>query len=252
MQSWLLPILAAPWLGSFLGVLIRRLPAARPVALARSACEACGTVLGARDLVPIGSYLVLRGRCRACGAPIGAFHPAVELAALAVALAAATVLPDDPVALWLACGLGWALLALAWIDWEHLYLPDALTLPLVPAGLLATWVLAPPSLAGSALADHAAGAALGYGAFRGFAWAYHRLRGREGLGQGDAKLLAVAGAWLGWEALPRVVLLAALAGLALAGGRALRRGGLDPAAPLPFGPCLALALWLCWLQAVAG
>ena len=247
MQGWLLPILVAPFVGSFLGVLIRRLPEDRPVALARSACGACGTRLGARDLVPIGSYLALRGRCRACGAPIGAFHPAVELAALAVAGLAAAVLPEDPAALWLACGLGWTLLALAWIDWDHFFLPDALSLPLVPAGLLATWWLAPEALAG-----HAIGAALGYGAFRGLASAYRWLRGREGLGQGDAKLLAVAGAWLGWEALPQVVLLAALAGLALAGATALRRGGLDLAAPLPFGPCLAIALWLCWLRAVAG
>ncbi|WP_431267087.1 prepilin peptidase [Dankookia sp. P2] len=246
MQDWLLPILAAPFLGSFLGVLIRRLPEGRPVALARSACDACGTPLGARDLVPLGSYLALRGRCRACGAPIGGFHLAVELAALAIAGIAALVLPDDAAALWLGCALGWTLLALAWIDWDHLYLPDALTLPLVPAGLLATWWLVP-----WALAAHATGAALGYAAFRGLALAYRRLRGREGLGQGDAKLLAVAGAWLGWQALPQMVLLAALAGLGLAGLLALRRGGLDPAAPLPFGPCLTLALWLCWLQAMA-
>ena len=113
----------------------------------------------------------------------------------------------------------------------------------MPAGLAAALWLAP-----EALAAHAVGAVLGYGAFRGFAWAYRRLRGREGLGQGDAKLLAAAGAWLGWEALPAVLLLAALVGLALAGALALRRGGLDPGAPLPFGPCLALAFWLCWLR----
>ena len=247
MQDWLLPILAAPFLGSFLGVLIRRLPADRPVALGRSACESCGTALGPRDLVPVASYLALRGRCRACGARIGGFHLAVELAALGLAVIAAVAVPGDPALLWLTCGLGWALLALAWIDWDHLCLPDVLTLPLVPAGLLATWWLAP-----WALADHAIGAALGYGAFRMLAWAYRRLRGREGLGQGDAKLLAVAGAWLGWEALPQVVLVAAVIGLALAGILALRRGGLDPAAPLPFGPCLACALWLGWLQAMAG
>jgi leader peptidase (prepilin peptidase)/N-methyltransferase len=245
-QDWLLPILAAPFIGSFLGVLIRRLPEGRPVVLARSACEACGTPLGARDLVPLGSYLALRGRCRACAAPIGGFHPAVELAALGIAGVAAAALPGDAALLWLGCGLGWALLALAWIDWDHLYLPDVITLPLVPAGLLATWWLAPWRIT-----DHALGAALGYAAFHGLAWAYRRLRGRDGMGRGDAKLLAVAGAWLGWEALPQVVLLAALAGLGLAGGMALRRGGLDPAAPLPFGPCLALALWLCWLQAMA-
>ena len=240
----MLPILAAPFVGSFLGVLIRRLPEGRPVAWARSACEACGAAIAARDLVPLGSFLALRGRCRACAAPIAGFHPAVELAALGVACLAALAVPDDPARLWAGCGLGWALLALAWIDWDHLLLPDALTLPLVPAGLAATLWLAP-----EALAAHAAGAALGYGAFRGFAWAYRRLRGREGLGRGDAKLFAAAGAWLGWEALPTSLLVAALAGLGMAGLLALRRGGLDPGARLPFGPCLAFAIWLCWLQA---
>jgi leader peptidase (prepilin peptidase)/N-methyltransferase len=247
LQPWILPVVVAPCIGSFLGVLIRRLPAGREVGWARSACEACGTAIAARDLVPLGSYVALRGRCRACAAPIAGFHPAVELAALGIACIAALAAPDDPARLWIGCGLGWALLALAWIDWEHLRLPDAITLPLVPAGLAATLWLAP-----EALAAHAAGAALGYGAFRGFAWAYRRLRGREGLGRGDAKLLAVAGAWLGWEALPTVVLIAALVGLGVAGAVALRRGGLDRGARLPFGPCLALAVWLCWWLRAGG
>jgi leader peptidase (prepilin peptidase) / N-methyltransferase len=240
----MLPVLVAPFVGSFLGVLIRRVPDGRPVTWVRSACETCGTAIAPRDLVPLGSFLALRGRCRACAAPIAGFHPLVELAALGIACLAAHTVPDDLARLWIGCGLGWALLALAWIDWEHLRLPDAITLPLVPAGLAATLWLAP-----EALAAHAAGAVVGYGAFRGLAWTYRRLRGREGLGQGDAKLLAVAGAWLGWEALPTVVLMAALAGLGLAGALALLRGGLDPGARLPFGPCLALALWLCWLRA---
>ncbi len=248
LRPWVLAVLVAPFVGSFLGVLIRRLPEGRPVAWTRSACETCGATIAPRDLVPLGSYLALRGRCRACAAPIAGSHPAVELAALGVACLAALAAPaDDPARLWIGCGLGWALLALAWIDWEHLRLPDAITLPLVPAGLAATLWLAP-----EALAAHAAGAALGYGAFRGFAWAYRRLRGREGLGRGDAKLLAVAGAWLGWEALPTVVLIAALTGLGMAGALALRQGGLDRGARLPFGPCLALAVWLCWWLRVGG
>lgn len=238
-----MPLVAAPFVGSFLGVLIRRLPAGRPVAWARSACEACGEPLGARDLVPLASFLVLRGRCRACGAPIPRFHVAVELAALAIAAVAAAAFPDDPAWLWLSCGLGWTLLALAWIDWDHLFLPDVLTLPLVVAGLLAMAWLAPEALTG-----HAIGAAAGYGAFRAIALAYRAARGRDGLGQGDAKLLAAAGAWLGWEALPDTVLVAALLGLAFAGWRALRHGRLDAAERLPFGPCLAVALWLCWLR----
>lgn len=240
--GWALPLLVAPVVGSFLGVVIRRLPRGAPLAWGRSRCESCGTVLAARDLVPVLSYLALRGRCRSCGAAIGPFHPAVELAALAVAALAALSLGDDPPRLWLGCGLGWTLLAAAWIDAEHLLLPDRLTLPLILAGLAATAALAPEALAG-----HALGAALGYAAFRGLARAYRALRGQEGLGAGDAKLLAAGGAWLGWPALPDLVLLAALLGLAFAGLLALRRGGLDPAARLPFGPCLAAALWAMWV-----
>lgn len=225
-------------------MLIRRLPAGRPVAWARSTCEACGATLAARDLLPLASYLLLRGRCRACRARIAPFHFAVELAALGIAVWATVATPADPARVWAGCGLGWALLTLAWIDWRHLRLPDAITLPLVPAGLAVTLWLEPERLA-----THAAGAVAGYLAFRGIAWIYRRLRGREGLGQGDAKLLAVAGAWLGWDALPMVVLLAALLGIGLALTLAPRRGdGLDHGLPLPFGPCLALAIWLGWLH----
>jgi leader peptidase (prepilin peptidase)/N-methyltransferase len=116
-MQWL-PIIVAPFIGSFLGVLIRRLPAGEPVAMARSACAACGRRLGARDLVPLVSFLLLRGRCRICGAPIGWFHPAIELAALGVALWAALT-QDAPGLVWASCVLGWTLLALGWIDVEH-------------------------------------------------------------------------------------------------------------------------------------
>ncbi|MBS0562808.1 MAG: prepilin peptidase, partial [Proteobacteria bacterium] len=83
---WFAPLLAAPFVGSFLGVLIRRLPAGRPVVLGRSACDACGRTLSAADLVPLVSYLALGGRCRTCRAPIGPALPAIELAALGIAL----------------------------------------------------------------------------------------------------------------------------------------------------------------------
>lgn len=231
-MDWL-PLLVAPFAGSVLGVLIRRLPAGRPVVLARSCCDGCGAVLGVPDLVPLLSYAALRGRCRRCGQAIGRFHPAVELAALVVAAWAALA---DPERVWWDCVLGWGLLALAWIDWDHLRLPDALTLPLIPAGLAAAW-LVDPGLA----AEHAAAAAVAYGLFRGLAWAYRRVRGRDGLGQGDAKLLAVAGAWVGLAGLPGVLLGGGLIGLALA---ALRWRQAVGGAQLPFGPALALALWV--------
>jgi len=233
----LLPLLFAPFVGSFLGVLVRRLPLARPVVLDRSRCEGCGAALAPRDLVPLVSYAVLRGCCRQCGRAIGRFHPAIELAALAVAAWAVWADSDAawPDAAWPDCVLGWGLLALAWIDWNHMRLPDALTLPLIPAGLAAAW-WEDPGLA----MDHAVAAAGGYLLFRGVAWAYRRLRGREGLGQGDAKLLAVAGAWVGVAGLSWVLLGGALIGLLLAAVRGRALAG----APVPFGPPLALALWI--------
>jgi leader peptidase (prepilin peptidase)/N-methyltransferase len=239
--TWL-PLLLAPFIGSFLGVLIQRLPEGRPVLLGRSACEACGHRLSPLELVPLLSWLVQRGRCRACGARLGWFYPAVELAALAVA-AMAGGSAGGPDWVWAGCGLGWTLLALAWIDARHFRLPDALTLPLIPAGLLATWALAP-----EAVLDHAVAALAGYASFALVAAGYRRWRGRAGLGAGDAKLLAGCGAWLGLEALPWLVLLAALLGLGLAVALALWRGArLRGDLALPFGPALALACWLLWL-----
>lgn len=168
-------------------------------------------------------------------------HLAVELAAAGVALWAVLAVPD-PARLWPACAFGWTLLALAWIDWEHLRLPDALTLPLLLAGLGVTWLLD-----ADAAPEHAAAAALAYLALRGLALGYRRLRGREGIGAGDAKLLAAAGAWVGIAALPWVVLAAAL--LTLAAVSIMRvRGSVTRTTPVPFGPGLCAATWLAWLH----
>lgn len=246
MPSWVLVLLVAPVIGSFAGVLIRRLPERRPVAVARSACEACGHVLGPRELVPVLSFLVQRGRCRACGAAISPFHLWVELAAVAVAGSAVLAAwvrgggaPGwDGGALWATCGLGWALMALAWVDARHFLLPDVLTLPLLLGGLAACWVLEP-----WALQERLVGAVAGYCGLRGVALAYRALRGREGMGAGDAKLLAACGAWLGWAALPDVLLIAALAGLAAAGGMRLRGVAVGRATAVPFGPALAAGCW---------
>jgi leader peptidase (prepilin peptidase)/N-methyltransferase len=238
---WLAPIFMSPIAGSFVGVLIRRLPNGRAVAWARSECESCQRPLGLTDLVPIASYLALRGRCATCRAPIAPFHLAIELAAVAVAVWAATV-NRDPAWLWTACLLGWGLLALGWIDAEHMRLPDALTLPLLAAGIAIQTMLSPERLADSVL-----GAVVGYLGFRAAAIIYRLVRGREGLGGGDAKLLSVAGAWLGWAALPDVVLLAAVLGLGLVATMHFRGRTMDRLAIIPFGPCLALALWLVYL-----
>lgn len=238
-EAWL-AALAAPFVGSFLGVVVERLPAGRPLLWSRSSCDRCGRPLGVRDLIPILSYLARRGRC-ACGeATLGLFYPAIEIAALAVALSAAAVVSGW--LLWASLGLGWTLLALAAIDHRHLILPDVLTLPLIPAGLLVAWMLEP-----ARLPEHLLGAALGFAAFVVIAWAYRRLRRREGLGLGDAKLLAAAGAWLGWAALPGVVLIAAALALALALTGVIIGGKLAWTSRIAFGPHLALAFWLNWL-----
>ena len=230
----LLPLLAAPFVGSFLGVLIRRLPDGRPVALDRSRCEACGHALGPAEMVPVASYLLLGGRCRHCGARVPRVHLWVELAALAIPATAAPFEPDAAW-LWADCVLGWALLALGWIDWTHLRLPDVLTLPLLLAGLGATLLLDP-----AMAPDHALAAALAYAALRLLSVVYRRVRGREGLGEGDAKLLAAAGAWVGLAGLGPILLIAAITGLLAA---LLRGGGLRANTVVPLGTCLALGTW---------
>lgn len=161
----------------------------------------------------------------ACGPPL--------MAALAL---------DSATAVWVASLLGWVLLALGWIDALCFRLPDVLTLPLLLAGLALTGLDAPDDLPW-----HALGAAGGYLALRGIAIGYRLLRGREGLGAGDAKLLAAAGAWLGPAALPWLVLIAAVVALAWAGVAALAGRSVQATTVLPFGPFLAAAFWLLWL-----
>jgi leader peptidase (prepilin peptidase)/N-methyltransferase len=230
--EWLLAAILAPFVGSFLGVVIERLPAGQPIVLGRSACDHCGATLTARDLVPLISWLARRGWCRCGHARLSWFHPAIELAALAVALSGAAVLSGW--LLWVGLGLGWTLLTLAVIDGREFVLPDIIVLPLIPIGLLVVWAIDP--------AGHALGALAGFASFAAIAGVYRRVRGREGLGLGDAKLLAAAGAWLGWQTLPSVVLIAAASGLAfaLAASACLDQPG-------RLGPYLALAFWLVWL-----
>jgi leader peptidase (prepilin peptidase) / N-methyltransferase len=234
-------LLVAPFVGSFLGLIIRRLPEGLPIAWARSRCEACATQLRARDLVPILSWVAFRGRCRYCGHRLGGFYPGIELAAIAVALAAVAV--DDGQGAWLDCLLGWWLLTLGWIDIRCWLLPDVLTLPLVAAGLGAAAIFDPEQLA-----DRILGAAFGYLSLLAVAVLYRVLRGREGLGRGDAKLLAAAGAWVGAGALPQLILLAALSALGAAACLRLSGVRLGAHSALPFGPFLALATWLLWLR----
>lgn len=239
--DWMFPLIVSPFIGSFAAVLIRRLPLEQPVALARSRCEACGHVLGPWEMIPLLSAVALRMRCRWCRMRIPLMHVAVELACIAVAAGAILWAPDTS-SIWLGCALGWCVLTLAWIDWDHMLLPDVLTLPLILAGLGVTLVFDPASAT-----DHAAAAAVGYLAFRGIDLVYRRLRGHDGLGQGDAKLLAAAGAWLGLMALPTVVFTAAIGGLLLAAGLRLAGRTIHRTVPIPFGPPLCAAIWAVWL-----
>lgn len=233
-------IAAAPFVGSFLGVVATRLTEGRTVLFGRSACDACGATLGPLDLVPLISFAALRGRCRHCGAKIGLLHPVMEIAALALAVQAALV--TSGWVLLASCGLGWTLLALAAIDWRTGLLPDVLTLPLAVAGLGVAWWLDPASLG-----DHAIGAAAGFLGFAALSEIYRRLRGRDGLGLGDAKLLAASGAWLSWSGLPTTILFGALIGLVIV--LVTRRSGeaLRATDRIAFGPALAAATWLVWL-----
>jgi len=218
---------------------------ALPIAWVRSRCDWCGAELRAHDLVPILSWVAAKGRCRYCHHTLGWFFPGIELAAVAVALAA--VLLDGGEGAWLDCLLGWWLLALGWIDLRCWLLPDGLTLPLIIAGLAAAFLFSPDQLT-----DRALGAALGYLSLVAIAAAYRALRGREGLGGGDAKLLAASGAWLGAAALPQVILLAALSALAAAAGLRVAGIRLGIHSALPFGPFLALATWVLWLLSPIG
>jgi leader peptidase (prepilin peptidase) / N-methyltransferase len=238
LTDWFLPILAAPFVGSFLGTVIRRLPAGIGIVGGRSRCDHCGKQLGVRDLIPILSWAANRGRCRHCGVTIGWFFPAVEIAAIVVAVAVVSVERGNAIRLWLDCALGWTLLALAWIDGEYFQLPDELTLTLLLAGLGVTAWQTPGDVP-----SHALAAAVGYLLFRGVGWGYRWLRGRDGLGEGDAKLLAAAGAWLGLSALGPLVLIAAVAALVAASVAAMTGRRVTGVSMIPFGPFLAFAFF---------
>ena len=232
----IVPVLLAPLVGSWLAVLIGCFPTGTSLASAQSTCDACSRPISASELISLASYAALRGRCGR--ATIDRFRVAIELAAMAVA-AWAAVVSVDAIQTWITCGLGWALLTLSWIDAECLRLPDLLTLPLLIAGLADASFQGP-----TALPDRIAGAAAGYLSLSVIAWGYRRLRACEGMGQGDAKLLAAGGAWVGWQALPWVLLLASLLGLCAALMWRLTGHAIHGRSAIPFGPFLAAAIWL--------
>jgi leader peptidase (prepilin peptidase)/N-methyltransferase len=249
-------VIAGLMVGSFLNVAIHRLPqmlerqwraecadltgTAPPPAerynlvVPRSACPKCGHRITALENIPIASYIALGGKCSGCGAPISRRYPVVE--ALSGALSGYIAWRFG----WSAAMLGalifaWAMIALAFIDFDTFYLPDSVTLPLLWAGLLFNL--------GGAFTDirsAVTGAAAGYLALWSVYWAYKLATGKEGMGYGDFKLLAAIGAWLGWKMLPLVILLSSLVGAAVGLGLiAFARHGRN--VPIPFGPYLVIA-----------
>ena len=207
-----------------------------------SQCESCGKRLTPIELLPILSYLANQGRCSSCGSSIGARHLWVEILGLLLGLVIAWRFGLSFQAL-SAGTLFFFLLCLGVIDLETGYLPDKLTLPLLVLGLVFSHLTGMPGVVDSLL-----GAVIGGGSFWLTSAIYERLRGREGLGGGDVKLIAAGGAWCGWMALPPILLVASVAGLVFAlGAMALGKKERSMTAELRFGPFLSLAIGLVYL-----
>lgn len=206
----------------------------------RSRCPSCGHLIRAVENIPVLSYLVLRGRCAACGAPISLQYPLVELLTAGLSFMVAWHFGYG----WqTAAGLllTWALLALSVIDLQTKLLPDVITLPFLWLGLLVNMTHTFTDLPSSVL-----GAVLGYLSLWTVYQSFKLLTGKEGMGYGDFKLLAVFGAWLGWQMLPLIILLSSLTGAIVGIGLVLFKGR-DKNSPLPFGPYLAVAGWVALL-----
>lgn len=202
----------------------------------RSQCPHCGHRIGALENIPVLSYLYLRGRCAACKHSISSRYPVVELVTAALTVAAIVRFGVNAEGLAASIYL-WMLIALTFIDFDTQLLPDNLTLPLLWAGLLANLLGAVPSVT---LRDAVIGAIAGYLILWSVYWAFKLIRGKEGMGYGDFKLLAALGAWLGWKSLVPIVALSSLVGAAIGIGLVVFKGR-DHQIPLAFGPYLAIA-----------
>ena len=219
--------------GSFLNVCIHRLPSGESIVFPASHCPHCGEPIRPYDNIPILSYLVLRGRCRHCGDAISARYPLVELLTGLAAVACVGGLGVSAHAL-LTFAFLCALIVITFIDLDYQIIPDAVSLPGIGVGFAAALILGQPSWTASL-----AGIALGGGLLWGVAEGYHWLTGREGMGGGDIKLLAMIGAFLGWEAVPVTLMIASLAGTAVGVGLMIAQRR-DSRTAIPFGPFLAL------------
>lgn len=215
------------------------------IAFPASHCPSCGHALRWWENLPLISYLLLRGKCSSCKTRISLQYPLVEAFAAALAVLVAALVPFGWPLL-LALAFAWVLLALTVIDMNTMLLPDQLTLPLLWLGLLLNinGMFAP-------LPDAVIGAAVGYLSLWSIYHGFRLLTGKEGMGYGDFKLLAALGAWMGWQALPGIILLSSLVGAVLGIAMLLARGK-DKNTPMPFGPYLAIAglIWFFWGDAI--
>ncbi len=238
--------------GSFLNVVVLRLPvmierrwreepdedeARFDLVAPASHCPACGHRLSILENVPLLSYLWLRGRCRSCGAGIPLRYPLVELTTAVLTVVTAWHFGPGVQAL-AACALTWMLIALSGIDIDHQLLPDDITLPGLWLGLILSLfsVFTTPEAA-------IVGAVAGYLSLWSIYHLFRLLTGKHGMGYGDFKLLAMLGAWMGWQALLPIVLLSSLVG-AIVGIAQIVLLGRDRRLPIPFGPYLAAAGWI--------
>ena len=202
-----------------------------------SHCPGCQRPIRPWENIPVISWLVLRGRCRGCGQRISVRYPLVELLTGLLSVAVALHFGWGP-ELAAALVLTWALIALSGIDIDHHLLPDNVTLPVL-------WLGLGIGLAGlfTTIEEAVIGAMAGYLSLWLVFHAFRLATGKEGMGYGDFKLLALLGAWLGWQALPVIILLSSLVGAA-AGVAMIALLGRDRQLPIPFGPYLAAAGWL--------
>ena len=248
LPAFILPIagvLLGLIIGSFLATLILRWPEGRSVVGGRSSCDHCGHQLRVWELIPVVSFIQQAGKCRQCGAIIAQDHIAIELAAALIGGLSLLAAPD---AQGLAGALfGWLLLTLAALDVKHHWLPDRLTLMLAVSGLLTGLLFAHP-----ALQDRIIGGGLGFAALALIATIYKRIRKRDGLGGGDPKMLGAIGCWLGWQALPLVILGASAVGILVAIYWRLRGKNVDAETMLPLGSLMAIAAFPLWLFQAAG
>ncbi len=259
-MQWFQPTIGAVFglvIGSFLNVVIHRGPAMWGLVendtpprgnllTPRSYCPHCRKPIPAWRNIPLLSYLLQRGRCSQCHTAISPRYPIVEFLG-AVSGASAVILFGLTVSGVLAATFLWSLIALAAIDWETGYLPDVLTLPLILIGIIVN--IGDRFIR---LQDAVVGAIAGYFVFWGIAVIFKHVRGREGLGLGDAKLLAALGAWSGWAALAPTVFLGATLALLGVGAVYLVGTRIDGQTPIPFGPALAFSGALVFIGQAGG